>query len=87
MNSPSSRASSESKTNCKSSGTSISQQLSEIYPCAALCERKFMTQENDTFDGTCQNPWTVNQTENAAQVTSYQNLINSHLRTGDPWWI
>lgn len=29
-----------------------------------------MAQENDTFDGTCQNPWTVNQTDDS-QVTLY----------------
>lgn len=71
MNSPFSNASSESKTNLQSSGTSISQQFSRTYPCAAQCERKFMVQENDTFDGTRQNPWTVNQTDNSAssQVT------------------
>lgn len=66
MNSPSCNTISESKTNGKDSGINVSQQLSGTYPCAVQYEKKFVDQENDTFDGTCQNPWTVKQTDSSA---------------------
>ena len=52
----------ETKLN-KKSGTSLSQQFSDVKICPAISEDKCINQESDIIEGLNSNPWAVKQTD------------------------